>query len=333
MKKHWTAAQVLEMGRGFQPACVLLAAAELGAFDALAGGAKTAAELAAAIHGDQRATAMLADALAAIGLLTKHDGRYALTGGVAEMLTEAGGQSVAPMLRHQANCLRSWAQLAKVVLTGQRAERAASIRGPEEDVASFIEAMEVASRDAADALIAQIGPPPFEHLLDVGGGPGTWTVAFLRARPDARATLFDLPDVVPIALRHLTEAGLADRVDLAAGDFEQDDWLPGGCDLAWVSAIVHMNSRAENRALFAKVYAALRPGGRVLLRDVVMEDARTHPPAGALFAINMLVNTPGGGTFTFGELAEDLAAAGFVHSKLLHRDEAMNSVVQASRPA
>jgi SAM-dependent methyltransferase len=85
-------------------------------------------------------------------------------------------------------------------------------------------------------------------------------------------------------------------VTLAAGDFYVDD-LPAGADFAWVSAICHQHSRRHNRELFAKVYRALAPGGRIAIRDVVMEPCRTQPRDGALFAINMLVNTDTGGTF------------------------------------
>jgi hypothetical protein len=126
-------------------------------------------------------------------------------------------------------------------------------------------------------------------------------------------------------------AGLADRVKLVAGDFNAGA-LPAGGDLAWVSAIVHQNSRAQNRSLFAKIFAALVPGGRIAIRDILMDESRTRPVAGALFAINMLVATEGGGTFTFGELGEDLENAGFVDASVLRRDEAMNSIVAAKKP-
>jgi len=333
-KDKWTAERVLGMARGFQPACVLMAGAELDVFGVLAGGAKSAAGLAEAIGGDSRATAMLADALTAMGLLEKSAaGRYCLAEGVAEVLTERGAASAVAMVRHNANCMRNWAQLAKVVRTGRRAERQPSVRGAAADLESFIEAMQVVSRQAAGSLVARIGPPPFKHLLDVGGGPATWTIEFLRsAGPASRATLFDLPDVLPIAEKHLREAGLLGRVTLAGGNFQTDPALPAGADLAWVSAIVHQNSRAENRDLFRKVHAALAPGGAVLIRDVVMDESRTVPADGAMFAVNMLVNTPGGGTFTFRELSEDLAAAGFAEAVLLVRDEGMCSVVQARKP-
>jgi len=330
----WTAENVLGVARGFQSACVLMAGAELDVFGKLQAGPKTAVGLAEAIEGDLRATAMLADALAAMELLEKSDaGLYSLPEGAADVLTDNGAETAVAMVRHLANCMRNWTQLAKVVRTGEQANRTPSVRGPAGDLQSFIEAMQVVSVPAAGPLVARIAPPPFTHLLDVGGGPGTWTIAFLRAgSPDCRATLFDLPDVLPIAEKHLRQAGLLDRVTLVAGDLTANRALPEGADLAWVSAIVHQNSRAQNRELLRKVYVALVPGGCVLIRDILMEESRTSPADGAMFAINMLVNTPGGGTFTFSELADDLKSAGFADPILLHRHEGMNSVVQATKP-
>ena len=92
------------------------------------------------------------------------------------------------------------------------------------------------------------------------------------------------------------------------------------------------HSRRHNRELFAKVFRALAPGGRIAVRDMVMEPDRTSPREGALFAINMLVNTDSGGTFTLAEYAEDLQSAGFENPQLLVKHEAMNSVVAAQRP-
>lgn len=124
---------------------------------------------------------------------------------------------------------------------------------------------------------------------------------------------------------------MAGRVCLVPGSFYTDE-LPGGFDLAWVSAIVHQNSREQNRAMFVKVLSSLIPGGRILIRDIVMDESRTAPPAGAFFAVNMLVGTPGGGTFTFDELSADLDAVGFVDAILLRQGEAMDSVVCATKP-
>jgi SAM-dependent methyltransferase len=227
--------------------------------------------------------------------------------------------------------LRGWSQLAWTVKGGIPAPRTASIRGAAADRRAFIEAMHAINIDAADALVARLGPPAFDHLLDVGGASGTWTLAFLRARPSARATIFDLPDAINQARDRVGACPEADRIDLAAGDFYTAP-LPAGADFAWVSAIVHQHGREENRRLFGKVFDALQPGGRVAVRDMVMQPSRTAPPEGALFAINMLVNTESGGTFTFEELAADLTAAGFEQPELTVADAGMNCVVTASKP-
>ena len=324
MSDEWNGEALLALARSYQPACVLLAAAELGVFEALDGGPSGGRALAEAIGGDLRATTILADALVALGLLEKRDGMYAAVPNASDV---AG---VLPMLRHQGACLRQWSRIGAAVERGGPVERIPSVSGADADRASFIEAMEVAARNAAPSIVANLGPPPFDHLLDVGGGPATWTIAFLNANPTARATLFDLPDALPIARRHLEAAGLADRVDLVGGDFFVDA-LPGGADLAWVSAIVHQNSRQQNRDLLSKVHAALADGGQIMIRDIVMDDTHTHPPVGALFAVNMLVHTEGGGTFSLAELTEDLDQAGFGDVAVIPAEREMDNVVRATK--
>ena len=331
MADDWTGESLLELGRSYQAACVLLAAAELDLFGALADAPLTAARLAAAVEADERATRILADALVALGLLDKRDGAYAPVPGTVPALAGDGPETVRPMLLHQANCLRSWASLAATARAGEPVEDGPSIHGLEADRAAFIEAMEVTNRHAAAKVVAALGPPAFRHLLDVGGGPATWTIAFLRAVPEARATLYDLPEVLPIARRHLEAAGLAERVDLVAGDFYADPALPAGADLAWVSAIAHQSSREQNRGLFAKVHAALAPDGEILIRDMVMDPSHTSPAAGALFAVNMLARTPAGDTYSLDELSEDLAHAGFGEPILTPGEREMDSVLRAPR--
>jgi precorrin-6B methylase 2 len=329
--KSWSPEDVLAVVRGYQEAAVLAAAAELDVFGALASAPLTAAELARAVGCDLRALIILLDALVSVQLLEKVADRYSVPAGLEAMLKADGTQTVLAMVQHQANCLRRWAQLAKVVKTGLPAERTPSVRGEAGDQQSFIDAMDNISAPSARQVIQAVQPLRFNHLLDIGGASGTWTIAFLRACPSAQATIFDLPQVIGMAQRRLAAAGLSDRVQFAAGDFMQDE-LPAGADLAWVSAIVHQSSRAQNRLLFAKTFQALAPGGRIAIRDMVMEESRTEPVAGALFAVNMLVATEGGGTFTFGELRADLESAGFTEASVLRRDEGMNAVVVARKP-
>ncbi len=323
--------QILELMSGYRAACVIGAAAELDVWGVLGEHSLTAGQLANRLGCDLRAVSMLLDAVAALDLLAKQEERYSVPPELRNWLVESDPQSVLPMLRHMANILRDWSHLAWTVKAGVPAPRQASIRGAAADRASFLAAMHSISGPMADDLVARLGPPRLRHLLDVGGASGTWSLAFLRALPGATATIFDLPDAIEQARERLTGTEFERRVTLVAGDFYLDE-LPVGADFAWVSAICHQHSRRHNRELFAKVYKALAPGGRIALRDMVMEPDHVSPREGALFAINMLVETDSGGTFTLAEYAEDLQAAGFENPQLAVKHEAMNSVVVASKP-
>lgn len=329
-----TGKKILEMVRAFQPACVLIAGGDLDVFTLLHRRPMTAEQLAGKLKGSARAAEVLLDALTALGALRKSAAEpplYSVPPSLAEALIENARRGVLGMLRHQGACLRKWSDLAAVVLSGKPAPKRPSVRGHEGDMESFIRAMHEISSPVAEPLIKSLGRLKFTRLLDLGGASGTWTAPLLRRTPGAMATIFDLPHVIPMARRRLAKLGLADRVKLVPGSFYTDP-LPPGHDLAWVSAIVHQNSRAQNRAMFKKIYAALVPGGRILIRDVVLEPSRTRPLHGALFAVNMLVGTEGGSTFTFGELRDDLRAAGFSGVKYLRRGQAMDTVIAAARP-
>jgi len=320
MPKQWTADELHKMGWSFQAGCILTAAAELDLFTHLCDRPMKADTLAAQIAADPRATTVLLDALTALELLTKQDDTYSVPADAAELLSQSSPANVLPMLRHLGACLRRWAQLALVTRTGRPADCPPGILGRAGQTAAFIAAMNTFSRRVADEVVARLQPLQFDNLLDVGGASGTWTIALLKAAPRARATLFDLPDVIPMARERFAEAGLSDRVTLVAGDFYEDD-LPKGADLALLSAIAH----------HAKVNAALKDAGHLVIRDTVMDPSHTTPRHGALFAVNMLVATPAGGTYSLEEYTEDLEASGFTDITLVQKDEFMNSLIRAKK--
>jgi predicted O-methyltransferase YrrM len=330
MTKSWTAAELMETMRAFQPACVIAAAADLDLFTILTKNPMTGIQIAARSNSDPRATTVLLDALVALGLLKKDRDVYSVSSDVGALLNERSHTNILAPLRHQANCLRRWVQLAQVVQSGRPAERIPSIRGREADCEAFIGAMNTFAAEVAPQIAAKLETLRFHHLLDIGGASGTWTMAFLQAAPQASATLFDLPEVIPLAKARLTEAGLLDRVTLVAGDYNLDD-LPGGADLAWLSAVSHQNSRQQNRMLYGKIHKALGNSGVLVLRDIVMDRSRTLPRNGALFAVNMLVATEGGSTYTLDEYRDDLTRTGFADIELIHKDEGMSSLIIARK--
>jgi len=330
MMKDWSGEEIQNIARSFQPACVLVAGAELDVFSALDNNPMIASELASKIESDARATTILLDALTAMGLLVKQGDKYMVPDNIRPLLSEKSPENVLPMVRHLGNCLRRWAQLSVVAQTGKPAERTASVRGEAADQAAFIGAMHKFSDPVAAEVVGRLQPLQFNCLLDIGGASGTWTMAFLHAVPQTTAIIFDLPPVIPMARQRIADAGLNERVSFVEGDFYTDE-LPEGADLAWLGAICHQNSREQNRMLFSQIHKALKDEGIVVIRDVVMDSSHTNPPGGALFAVNMLVATEGGGTYTLDEYSQDLREAGFEDVELVHQDESMNSLIKAKK--
>ncbi len=322
--------EILEWMRQYQASAILGAAAQLGFFEHLSKTALDAATLARRCRCNARATRILLDALTALGLLTQTAKGYQVTPQYRMALSPSSKQCVLPMLHHQANCLRRWAELPMVVRTGHPAPCHPGVAGAQADLRAFIEAMEVVSRGTADTVVRSLNIGPVRCVLDVGGALGTWTRAWLTAHPSSRAIVFDLPEVVRLGRRRWARDPLRARVQWVAGDYLRDP-LPKGADLVWISAVAHQNGREENRRLFRAAWVATDAGARLLVRDVIMEPDRSRPAMGALFAVNMLVSTRHGGTWTFNELQEDLEAAGWRDVRWWRRDEGMNSVIGAVR--
>ena len=134
-------------------------------------------------------------------------------------------------------------------------------------------------------------------------------MALVRAKNDIQATVFDLPDVIPLTRTYVNESGLSRQFTFQAGNFHKDEF-DKGYDLILLSAIIHMNSVADNKRLFKKCARALNLRGQLVVQDYIMNDNRTRPPAGAFFALNMLVGTDAGDTYTEKEVRSWMKAAG-----------------------
>ena len=316
---------------GWMKARIVLTAAELDFFTLLADKPLSAEELAQRINADRRAVIRILDCLVIFELLHKKNGCYGLTEQGA-FFSSRHPESVLPMLLHMNNMWDNWAQLTEAVREGKTPNLKSVIDAKDEGVTrAFIGAMHVIGRGLSREIASSYDLSRFKQLLDMGGGSGTYTIAFLEKNPTMTAVIFDLPSVIPLAIERLNDAGYLKRVTLVAGDFYKDA-LPAGCDLALLSAIIHQNSPQENLNLYKKIFHALEPGGALLIRDHIMDESRTKPPAGALFAINMLVCTSGGDTYTFKEIKDALEQAGFQAVKQVRSGERMDGLVEARKP-
>jgi SAM-dependent methyltransferase len=308
---------------------VLFTAAELDVFTKLEGCHYTAAELARDSGVDERGLTRLLDSLIGLGMLNKEQGRYRLAPG-SEVLSAKHPETILPMILHLNHVWKNWSQLTETIRQGKNPVLQKIVDSGGEVQEAFIGAMHSIGRELAAEIAEGYDVSPYTKLLDIGGASGTYSMAFLRRNPAMRAVIFDFAPVLGLAKKRLAAEGFLDRVELAAGDFYQDE-LPGGCDLALLSAIIHQNSPEQNIALYQKIHRALVPGGVVLIRDHIMDESRTQPPGGAMFALNMLVNTSKGDTYTLAEVQATLEAAGFGEVKQVRTGERMDCLVEGKK--
>ncbi|MCG6926118.1 MAG: acetylserotonin O-methyltransferase [Acidobacteria bacterium] len=307
---------VMGTARAFMESRVLLTALELDVFTRLGGGG-TAAEVAASGRTDPGATARLLNALVALGLLVKEGSSFSPTPVAARFLVRGARDDSVDALLHQSSLWETWSGLTEAVRTGDPTpRREAAARGDDWTV-PFIAAMHRRAAQRAPLLVEAAGVEGARRLLDVGGGSGAYSIAFAQASPALSAEIVDLPAVLPIAERHIADAGLVGRIATRAGDLRSDDFGTG-FDLALLSSICHMLSGDENRDLLSRVFAALVPDGRVVISDFLLAEDRASPPQAALFSINMLVGTPSGDCYTESEYAGWLRKVGF--ADIVRRD-------------
>jgi hypothetical protein len=311
---------VIDLANAFFASRALLAGARAGVFAALAAGPKSAARVAAEAGLDPRATDILLHALAALELVEPRADAFALSSLARECLAPGAPRDLLDYLRLDADTFEAWSRLEEALATGrpiQVSSRQAAI-GARERHQNFIRAMRASALGNAPIvarrldLAAAIGREP-ALLLDLGGGPGLYAIELCRRWAGLRATVFDLAETVEIAREILAEEAdpaLAARVELRAGDFHVDP-LGGPYDIAWVSHVVHGHPEPSLPPLFARIREALAPGGAVAIHDFILDRSRTRPRFGALFALNMLVMSDGGRTYSFEELRAMLAAQGF----------------------
>jgi predicted O-methyltransferase YrrM len=301
------AERIETMTAGYRDSCILIAALKVGIFEALGEDKRTSNEVATALGLDIRAVDIVMCALAAAAVLQKHSNRFTIDPGAKPYLLAGGPETMVSIIGHNRSLLRSWVQLEEVMRTGTPAPR--EERTPDE-MEDFIRGMENVSRRSSEEVESKIDFSGARRLLDLGGGPGTAALTFARANPELKCVVFDLEGPEGIAAEQIKKAGLADRVTTRVGDFLTDD-IGKDFDFVYISNIIHMLSPDQTLALLEKAKVALVSGGRVMVKDFFLDDSRIEPPWTAQFSVNMLVNTEGGKSYTFTEMKDLLAQAGF----------------------
>ncbi len=326
---------IAAMAGGHAEARAIQVALKLGLFEALSEKELDAVALAAAIATDARATGLLANALAALGLLDKNGQRYGLTDSSRRYLLRDSTEYLGGMILFDAALWEVWGRLEDSIRTGNPARTPDMFQSAPEDTARFIRAMDSLVRARGDAVwvaenldLSRIG-----KVADLGGGPGTYVAAMLKRWPHLRGSIWDLPATLAVAGQVLAEREptVHDRIELARVDYLKEQ-LPHGFDAIFMSNIIHSEAEETNATLTKKSFDALAPGGMLIVKDHIMNGALTHPPAGAVFALYLLLTTHGR-DFSFDEVSSWMREAGFrdIQERALPSPQFTSSLVIAHK--
>ncbi len=307
-------AELMNVVRGFRPAKILMVATDLKIFDHLEEPLR-AADLAVRVQADPRALEILLNALAALGLLRKEGELFQNGELTSKYLVRGKDEYRGAIVRHMHHTWWGWSDLEETVKRGH-ADMAATERwldrvpDPEAEwVRDFIWGMHAIARDLAPQVVPLVDLTGVTRLLDLGGGPATYAIAFAQANPTLRATVFDLPRPIEIARENIARHGLTHRIDTHVGNFLTDD-IGSGYDFIWISQILHSHTEEQCRLIIDKSAQALNPGGQMVIQDFFLNDDRISPLEAALFSVHMLAVTPGGRAYTHREAAAMMVAVG-----------------------
>ena len=314
-KKQVTPERLMELSFAYAPPLIISAGVSNKVFDSLEGGAKTPGQVAEETGASARALGILMNALVGLGLLKKdRQGKYSLTPESAAFLlskkpgTHAGFfGTIAPQL------ISRWLRLSDIVREGRPAVAVNQETEGTEFFSQLVENIIPMSYPPAQKLGDHLKLAKAKneiHVLDLGAGSGIWGIALAQKSPRVQVTAVDWAGMIPTTKRITQKFGVADRFNYVEGDMLEANF-GSGYDIAILGHILHSEGEDRSRRLLKKIFRALKSGGTIAIAEWLVNDHRTKPLPSLMFAVQMLVNTEKGDTFSFNEIRNWLEEAGF----------------------
>jgi precorrin-6B methylase 2 len=316
-----TPERIYQFAFAYAPPLILEAAIRHHVFDVLDSGPKPLHEVHLATGASERGLAAIMDALVGFEFLSKDgQGLYALTAESAAFLVSTKPGFQGGLIRHTSEQLiPKWLKLNEVVGTGKPAAAVNQEAAGGEFFQQFVNDIFPMSYPVAQALAAHLELDKVSQeprVLDLAAGSGVWGIAQAQSCARVQVTAVDWPEVIPVTQATVGRFGLTERFSFVAGDLLQAEF-GSGHHLATLGHILHSEGVERSKALLKKTFAALASQGTIAIAEFLVSSDRTGPLNGLIFAVNMLVNTDNGGTYSFEEIGEWLREAGFVNARLL----------------
>lgn len=315
-----TPERLMQMAWGYAPPLILEAAIRHKMFDVLDGGPKSADEVAAATGASQRGVRAILNALVGLEFLKKNDGKYELTPESSTFLVTTKPSFFGGMVAHTSQQLMPvWLQINDVVKTGKPATSVNREADGEAFFQELVGNIFPMSYGAAKALaqhlaLGETGAPV--RVLDLGAGSGVWSIAVAQSSPRVTVTAVDFPGVLPVTKKFTERFGLAERYTFVPGNLGEVDFGTGHT-LITIGHILHSEGAERSRKLLRKCFDALAPGGTIAIQEFLVNPDHSGPAMGVIFAVNMLINTDSGDTWSFEEISAWLKEAGFTNPRTI----------------
>ncbi len=300
--------EILKLSGGYWETCTLHAGVKLDVFTIIGKDHLKGENVADKIKGDKRGVKMLLNALSAMDLLVKKEDVYSNTPLSLTFLSKDSSRYMGHIILHHHNLVESWSRLDIAVRSG-RSVRHRATHTDKEERKNFLMGMFNLAMNLAPVLVPKVDISGRRHLLDLGGGPGTYAIYFCMNNPRLKATVYDLPTTRPFAEKTIAKFKLQDRIDFKDVNYLEED-IEGIYDVVWLSQILHGEGPEECRKIIGKAVSSLEPGGMILIHDFILNDSMDGPLFPALFSLNMLLGTPSGQSYSERQIRDMLSNAG-----------------------
>jgi hypothetical protein len=300
--------KILKLSGSYWETCALHAGVKLDVFTIIGKDHLIGEDVAEKLNGDKRGVKTLLNALSAMDFLVKKEDTYANTPLSYTFLSKDSSRYIGHIVKHHHNLIDSWSRLDVAVQSG-RSVRHRATHTDKEQRENFLMGMFNLAMNLAPVLAPKVDLSGRRHLLDLGGGPGTYAIHFCMSNPRLKATVYDLSTTRPFAERTIAKFNLQDRIDFKPVDYLEDE-IEGIYDVTWLSHILHGEGPEDCRKIIGKAVSALEPGGMILIHDFILNNSMDGPLFPALFSLNMLLGTPSGRSYSEKQIKDMLSDAG-----------------------
>jgi len=302
---------IFKLATAYWDSCVFLTANRLELFSKIGGDGKTAAEISDALGTEIRTTELFVNTCASLGFLEKKDGKYKNSPVAEAFLVKGKPAYLGDALKYSDDLYPVWGRLEDSLRTGKPALKHETILGEDtQKTRNFVMGMHNRALGVGRTLAESIDLSGRKKLLDVGGGPATYSILLAKKNPGLIATVMDLPDVAGIAREIITEFKMGDRVFTMEGDYTKTPF-PEGNDCVLYSGMFHRETPESCSLLLSKAFDSLRSGGLVIVNDVFCNREKDGPPFVMLFGINMMLTSDHGTVHSTFEVTQWLSETGF----------------------